>query len=171
MSSGLLVTETFRNNVRVNLNKTYSLDELYCCNMEKGIYNYAIQIARKCYHSNVVTRMQISMFYLSVLKKIIANLNDDMINKIISREWRSYDVVFKTHQELCPDRWMNMLDQNAEKIKNKFTNKLQAASTLYTCGKCKKNETTYYQVQIRSADEPMTTFITCCHCGNHWRMG
>lgn len=29
----------------------------------------------------------------------------------------------------------------------------------YTCGKCKKSKTTYYQQQTRSADEPMTTYL------------
>jgi transcription elongation factor S-II len=30
---------------------------------------------------------------------------------------------------------------------------------LFWCGKCKKNKTTYYQLQTRGADEPMTTFV------------
>lgn len=32
-------------------------------------------------------------------------------------------------------------------------------SGLYKCGKCKGNKTTYTQLQIRRADEPMTTYI------------
>lgn len=30
-------------------------------------------------------------------------------------------------------------------------------------------KTTYYQMQTRSADEPMTTFVTCVNCGNRWK--
>lgn len=37
------------------------------------------------------------------------------------------------------------------------------------CGKCKGKKTTYYQMQTRSADEPMTTFVTCHDCGNKWK--
>ncbi|KAG8131590.1 hypothetical protein E2320_009505 [Naja naja] len=32
---------------------------------------------------------------------------------------------------------------------------------LFTCGKCKKKNCTYTQVQTRSSDEPMTTFVFC----------
>ncbi|KAJ1191833.1 hypothetical protein NDU88_001148 [Pleurodeles waltl] len=40
---------------------------------------------------------------------------------------------------------------------------------LFTCGKCKKKNCTYTQVQTRSADEPMTTFVLCNSCGNRWK--
>nr|CAI9692827.1 unnamed protein product [Rangifer tarandus platyrhynchus] len=42
---------------------------------------------------------------------------------------------------------------------------------LFTCGKCKKKNCTYTQVQTRSADEPMTTFVVCNECGNRWKVG
>ncbi|XP_020276153.1 DNA-directed RNA polymerase III subunit RPC10-like isoform X2 [Asparagus officinalis] len=40
-----------------------------------------------------------------------------------------------------------------------------------TCAKCGNNEAYFYQMQIRSADEPMTTFYTCCNegCKHEWR--
>ena len=37
------------------------------------------------------------------------------------------------------------------------------------CGRCKKKECSFYQLQTRSADEPMTTFVTCLNCGNRWK--
>ncbi|XP_077472345.1 transcription elongation factor A protein 1 isoform X1 [Stigmatopora argus] len=40
---------------------------------------------------------------------------------------------------------------------------------LFTCGKCKGKACTYTQVQTRSADEPMTTFVFCNDCGNRWK--
>ncbi|XP_010140748.1 PREDICTED: transcription elongation factor A protein 3, partial [Buceros rhinoceros silvestris] len=40
---------------------------------------------------------------------------------------------------------------------------------LFQCGKCKKKNCTYNQVQTRSADEPMTTFVLCNECGNRWK--
>ena len=40
---------------------------------------------------------------------------------------------------------------------------------LFRCGRCKSYKTTYYQMQTRSADEPMTVFITCHACDNRWK--
>lgn len=40
---------------------------------------------------------------------------------------------------------------------------------LFKCGKCKSTKTSYYQLQTRSADEPMTTYVTCRGCGNRWK--
>ncbi|KAI2605081.1 uncharacterized protein GGS25DRAFT_524589 [Hypoxylon fragiforme] len=34
---------------------------------------------------------------------------------------------------------------------------------------CDGNEAAFYQIQIRSADEPMTTFYKCMACGHRWR--
>ena len=46
---------------------------------------------------------------------------------------------------------------------------MSAATDEFHCRKCKKNLCTYYQLQTRSADEPMTTFVTCLSCGNNWK--
>ncbi|XP_075459991.1 transcription elongation factor A protein 3-like isoform X7 [Ascaphus truei] len=40
---------------------------------------------------------------------------------------------------------------------------------LLQCDKCRKSNCTYNQVQTRSADEPMTTFVLCNECGNRWK--
>ena len=40
---------------------------------------------------------------------------------------------------------------------------------MFTCGKCKQKKCTYTQLQTRSSDEPMTTFVYCMNCGNRWK--
>ena len=39
----------------------------------------------------------------------------------------------------------------------------------FTCRKCNGNKTTHYALQTRSADEPMTLFVTCLTCGKRWK--
>lgn len=46
---------------------------------------------------------------------------------------------------------------------------LRGIEGFFTCGKCKSKKTTYYQLQTRSADEPMTTFVSCLNCGKRWK--
>jgi transcription elongation factor S-II len=41
---------------------------------------------------------------------------------------------------------------------------------MFTCGGCKNNRCSYYQKQTRSADEPMTVFVTCLVCKLRWKM-
>lgn len=39
----------------------------------------------------------------------------------------------------------------------------------FKCSKCGERDTSYNQLQTRSADEPMTTFVLCNCCGNRWK--
>ncbi|ANQ10170.1 Transcription elongation factor S-II [Plasmodium coatneyi] len=39
----------------------------------------------------------------------------------------------------------------------------------FQCFKCKGYDTVYHQLQTRSSDEPMTTFVTCLKCNNRWK--
>lgn len=45
----------------------------------------------------------------------------------------------------------------------------QAETDAFQCGRCKQRKCRYRQQQTRSADEPMTTFVTCTNCGNRWK--
>ena len=54
-------------------------------------------------------------------------------------------------------------DTNATKVD------YSAATDDFTCWKCKGKKCRYYQMQTRSADEPMTTFVTCLSCANRWK--
>ena len=58
-------------------------------------------------------------------------------------------------------------EANFEEVNKKLG--IKQIASLFTCGKCKSTKTTSYQVQTRSADEPMTVFVTCMDCGNKWK--
>jgi len=50
-----------------------------------------------------------------------------------------------------------------------FRNKVDVTHGDVDCRKCGSDNTISVQKQMRSADEPMTTFVTCQQCGNKWK--
>lgn len=69
----------------------------------------------------------------------------------------------------CPDRWRDILQKALEKDKAKYSKKVTANIEMF-CRSCRrKTKCDYYQVQTRSADEPMTTFVTCLECDTKWK--
>ncbi|KAI9103804.1 hypothetical protein DFS34DRAFT_576251 [Phlyctochytrium arcticum] len=44
-------------------------------------------------------------------------------------------------------------------------------STEARCPKCEHGRAYFMQLQIRSADEPMSIFFKCCKCTEQWREG
>ncbi|KAH0503252.1 Transcription elongation factor A protein 3 [Microtus ochrogaster] len=80
----------------------------------------------------------------------------------------------------CGNRWKEMASDELRELRNAMTQEAirehQMAKTggtttdLLRCSKCKKKNCTYNQVQTRSADEPMTTFVLCNECGNRWKV-
>ena len=74
-----------------------------------------------------------------------------------------------TYQELFPEHWKKLLDEKFKREKVMYEEKAEAMTDQFKCGRCKSRKCTYYELQTRSADEGMTTFITCLHCGNRWK--
>ena len=64
------------------------------------------------------------------------------------------------------DKWKEMIEK---KIKRDTHEAVSMATDEFKCFKCMKRKCTYYQLQTRSADEPMTTFVSCLNCGNNWK--
>ena len=106
------------------------------------------------------------------MRSIIYNLtkNDILLEQLKSETIKPQDIAFMTHYEMCPEKWKTMLMVKSEKDKGKFETNIEASTDTFTCRKCRGNKTTYYQLQIRSADEPATTFINCIDCGNKWKI-
>ena len=72
-------------------------------------------------------------------------------------------------EEVCPERWKESLDKIIENDKKLYSANIAASIVLF-CSRCKKkSRCDYYQMQTRSADEPMTTFVTCLDCGKKWK--
>ena len=139
-------------------------------NLEKGIFNYTLE---ECERKNLIKKWSNEFFgiiYIQKVKAIIFNLNNtDLFNKLIKKEIKAHELAFLNHQSMRPDLWDKLLEEKRIKDENKFTPKIEASTDDFTCFKCKSKKCTFYQLQTRSADEPMTTFVSCLDCGNRWK--
>jgi transcription elongation factor S-II len=167
--------DTFRGNITNKINKIVKKKKM-SLNLEKGIFNYAIQTAKQ---RNIVRKWDndtFVMIYIDKFQSILSNLNVksevknyELLKRLKKGEFKAHELAFMTHQELFPEKWKYLIDEKLKRDKNEGKVDLSAATDEFFCFKCKKRKCSYYQMQTRSADEPMTTFITCLLCGNNWR--
>ena len=138
-------------------------------NLEIGIYNYAIKEAER---RKIIKKWDNKIFvriYLNHVKSILMNLNENIVEQIKKKEIKPQNVAFMTHQELCPQKWANAIERKTIRDKVKFESKMEATTDTFTCRKCKSNRCSYYLLQTRSADEPMTCYVSCLDCGKRWK--
>jgi len=96
--------------------------------------------------------------------------NPDLWNRLVNREITYTWLVDALPYDMFPSLWTPVMEQVAMKRLRRETsvNADTAPDGAFTC-KCKSRKTHYYQLQTRSADEPMTTFVSCISCGNRWK--
>ena len=159
----------FRENVRERL-QSFIPDENMCKNLEKGIYNYCIKEATERQIVKKWDNVYFVHLYIDRLRTLYYNLkNPQLVERITSEEIKPHEVAFMSHQQIMPEKWASLLSDKKIRDANIYAPKLEASTDGFTCRKCKSKECSYYQLQTRSADEPMTTFVTCITCGNRWK--
>ena len=167
----------FRTKIKSKINKLVKNDK-YAHNIETGIYNYSLEYADNL---NIIKKWDNSNFcyiYLQKLKEIYFCLkNESILSKFKSKEIKSYELCNINYSELYPEKYLPLLQALKLRNENKYVRKLQASTDDFECYKCKSaglkkeeyTQCTYHQLQTRSADEPMTTYVTCIRCGNRWK--
>lgn len=113
--------------------------------------------------------------YRNKLRTFTMNLrnkkNPDLRDRLLTNKIKPSNFIKMTPSEMAPES----LKKEIEKLhkQNLFdaqgATEKRAVTDRFTCGKCKHKKVSYYQMQTRSADEPLTTFCTCENCGNRWK--
>lgn len=108
--------------------------------------------------------------YLDKFGDIYMNLEDDsyLQNKtlkpaLLSRQLKARFIAFMSPEQIHPEKWTSVLKKRQYRI-DKEQN--MATTDLYKCYKCGEKKCKVTQLQTRSADEAVTTFITCMVCYN-----
>ncbi|XP_030251071.1 transcription elongation factor A protein 3 isoform X5 [Sparus aurata] len=115
------------------------------------------------------------MKYKNRVRSRISNLKDPknpgLRRNVLAGSIELSRIASMSAEEMASDelkQLRNVLTQEA--IREHQMAKTGGTTTdLLQCGKCRKKNCTYNQVQTRSADEPMTTFVLCNECGNRWK--
>ncbi|KAJ8540190.1 hypothetical protein K7X08_026579 [Anisodus acutangulus] len=142
-------------------------DEVNACDPYRVAVQVETAMFEKWGRSNGTQKFK----YRSIMFNIKDQNNQDFRRKVLLGKFPPRSITELTPEEMASEERQK---QN-EKIKEKalFNSErglpAQASTDKFKCGRCRKNQCTYYQMQTRSADEPMTTYVTCVNCQNRWK--
>lgn len=146
-----------------------------CMNLEKCIFNWAVRVTKlnndQPSWENPFFKDRYKIKFLDIQFNL-KDPNNNLLTRLKSEEVKVTEVVQMKPYELNPH---GVYAVTREKLKVQEQHKLALNSEnenyegMFKCGKCKSRKTTYFQMQTRSADEPMTTFVTCMSCNNRWK--
>ncbi|XP_032897238.1 transcription elongation factor A protein 1-like isoform X2 [Amblyraja radiata] len=165
-----VTSDTVRNKCRELLSAALQTDNDYVA-IGTDCEHMAAQIEEIVFQEMSNTDMK----YKNRVRSRIANLKDtknpNLRKNVLCGNISAEQIARMTAEEMASDE----LREIRKALTNEAIREHQMARTsgsetdLFVCGKCKKNNCTYTQVQTRSADEPMTTFVFCNECGNRWK--
>lgn len=137
--------------------------------VEAGIYEFSLIYIMI---NNILPDLLITV-YADILNELLLNLdksssvkNKSLLSKLLDSKLMPQHLAFMTPQDLHPERWSDYIRK--KKIKEYKKNNM-AATDMYKC-KCGARKCTVSQLQTRSSDEPLTTFVTCLVCKNTFKM-
>ncbi len=145
-------------------------DEKLAKNIEIAIFNWTVRrVNKESSWENKNFRELYKQRFFTVKRALTSSdLKKRLENKLI----RMKDLVVMDADQLMPDGPYAKAIL-AAKIKELEIEAIKAREEeyegIFMCKKCKSKKTTYYQLQTRSADEPMTTYVECKNCNNHWK--
>ena len=147
------------------------VDAAVCIDLENAILNRCI---RECAKQGIDVTWSNPGFWNHYRGRCIQfyenmRMTPEWVVKLNTREIETVDFAELSAVDLCPKRWKARIEAQIEKDKHLYTNSGTASIYFYCSGCKKKSKCDYYQLQTRSADEPMTTFVTCLECDRRWK--
>jgi len=150
-------------------------DEGLSRNTERSIYNYAIKVSTERKIRRQWDNPYFKRLYQSKIRSVYSNLTNSYIGnehfkqRVLAGEIDPTQIASLTAYDIFPEGWKDLLDSRTKRDKLKFELKPEAMTDVFKCHRCGSRSCSYYEVQTRSADEPMTQFINCLECDNRWK--
>lgn len=156
--------------------KNNKLNELEIKDIEIGIFNWTIDF---CIKNNIIKNWDNNKFkkiYINKCISVISNLdpkqylkNKYLLKLLQNKKINPHEIPYMKNEDIYPDKWNNIKNILEKKVEGLKHNKNISITDQFKCGKCKKRECSYYELQVRSADESATLFITCLNCNAKWK--
>lgn len=163
------ITEFRKSRIDYLINKLNYLTTEQITILEKSIFD-------KVTNDIPINNNYFKEMYNEVLRHLLVNLdpecyikNDYLKTKILNKEIQVSNLISMNSRELFPEKWTEYNEKEKLEINLTVKGVAYIPTTLYTCGKCKKNDCVYLESQSRSSDEGSTHYITCMNCGNKWK--
>ena len=146
--------------------------------LEKSIFEATNQFSQKNYVVRSWKSQQFIEIYKQNFRSVVNNLHPDspvknprLLSRVLEGEFELSIIPFMSSYEMFPEKWFELKDKLVQREQKILEGNKSRATDQFKCRRCNKRECTYYELQTRSADEPMTIFITCLNCGKEWRQG
>jgi DNA-directed RNA polymerase subunit M/transcription elongation factor TFIIS len=145
------------------------LDVDIALKIELSIFEYSLIYCQ----NNKYTKQFIKSIYEDKFNSILTNIvytpridNKNFKNLILNKNINPSYIAFLSPAQIHPSKWQNIIKKK-EYIEQRENN--ISYSDAYKCYKCGESKCKISQAQTRSADEPMTTFVTCLVCHNTFK--
>ena len=143
--------------------------------LEHILYQTSIRVAEKEHIRASWANMSFVDVYSAISRRILGNLcptsyvkNTTLWERFSAGEITFAQIANQNYYEMYPDVWQQMVDHQAKRERTQLEGDFSRATDKWMCNGCKMRKCTYYELQTRSADEPMTVFIQCLNCGKRW---
>jgi DNA-directed RNA polymerase subunit M/transcription elongation factor TFIIS len=165
-----------RNEIKELFSNKFGLSEIEIADLEIGIFNASIDYANSL---KIQLSWKCSLFidtYINIARSLYSNLdtgcyvkNNYLLEKIKNKEIIPHNLAYMSYEEMYPKRWEYIIEKNKLRFKTAYEIKQVAMTDAIKCGHCKNNKVSYYELQTRSGDEPMTQYFNCIVCGHKWK--
>lgn len=147
-------------------------------NLELATYNWLLRACERDGIPRYWEDAKLRYRYTTKALSIVANLKRDdgaLLARLLDPDDTGVTVkklVDMTPQQMRPAFWAQQYEKTMKhQLRRESPLNLEdVPDGVFECGKCREKKTVYRCMQIRSADEPMTIFVSCLKCGENWKV-